>query len=90
MSYTHIKAPTSSGGSAVAIGTLLGYSKSYDYDQSGRLIAESKTNEYYGELSDSEKIVFLYDEAGMVGFVYTRNGTSNTYYYDRNMYIGND
>ena len=63
----------------------MGYSKSYDYDQSGRLIAEIKTSEYYGELSDSEKIVFLYDEASMVGFVYTKNGASSTYYYDRNI-----
>ena len=84
VSYTYTP-PTSSSGSAVAIGTLLGYSRSYDYDQSGRLIAENKTNEYYGEPGDSEKIVFLYDEAGMVGFVYTKSGTSNTYYYDRNI-----
>ena len=84
MSYTYTP-PTSSSGSAVAIGTLLSYSKSYDCDQSGRLIAENKTNEYYGEPGDSEKIVFLYDEAGMVGFVYTKSGTSNTYYYDRNI-----
>ena len=81
MSYSY----TSSSGSAVAIGTLLSYSKSYDYDQSGRLIAEIRTNEYYGEFSDSEKIVFLYDERGMVGFIYTTNGASNTYYYDRNI-----
>ena len=84
VSYTYTP-PTSSSGSAVAIGTLLSYSKSYDCDQSGRLIAENKTNEYYGEPGDSEKIVFLYDEAGMVGFVYTKSGTSNTYYYDRNI-----
>ena len=50
-----------------------------------RLISESRTNEYQGELGDSEKIVFLYDESGMVGFIYTAYGASNTYYYDRNI-----
>ncbi len=84
ISYTYTP-PTSPSSSPVAMGTLLGYSKSYDYDQSGRLISESRTNEYYGELSDSEKIVFLYDEAGMVGFVYTTSGASNTYYFDKNI-----
>ena len=84
ISYTYTP-PKSSSSSAVSIGTLLGYNKSYAYDQSGRLICESKTSQYYGDLGDSEKTVFLYDEAGMVGFVYTKSGDSNTYYYDRNI-----
>ena len=84
ISYTYTP-PKSSSSSAVSIGTLLGYNKSYAYDQSGRLICESKKSQYYGDLDDSEKIVFLYDEAGMVGFVYTKSGDSNTYYYDRNI-----
>jgi RHS repeat-associated protein len=84
ISYTYTP-PRSPSSSPVAMGTLLGYSKSYDYDQSGRLISESRTNEYYGELDDSEKIVFLYDESGMVGFIYTTSGASNTYYYDKNI-----
>ena len=49
------------------------------------IIAESITSQYYGDVDDYTTIIYLYDEAGMVGFVYTKSGDSNTYYYDRNI-----
>ena len=82
--YTYTKPSSSSA--AVAMGTLMGYHKSFHYDQSGRLIFEGKTSQLYGEGSSYEKIVYLYDESGMIGMVHTtESGTSTTYYYHRNL-----
>ena len=55
--------------SAVVAGMLTGYSQAFRYDQSGRLVYESKTNQYYGEGSGTEKKVYLYDETGIIGMV---------------------
>lgn len=51
--YTYMAGTSSS--SAVVIGMLTGYSLTFCYDQSGRLICESKTSQYYGEGSGTEK-----------------------------------
>ena len=72
--------------SAVVAGMLTGYSQAFRYDQSGRLVYESKTSQYYGEGSGTEKKVYLYDETGIIGMVYTsETGTTATYYFQRNL-----
>ena len=75
-----------SSSSAVVMGMLTSYSHTFRYDQSGRLICESKTSQYYGEGSGTEKKVYLYDESGIIGMVYTsESGTTTTYYFQRNL-----
>ena len=61
------------------------YSKVFRYDQLGRLVYESKSSEFKDELGRSESIVYLYDENGIIGMVYTLNGSSSTYYFQRNL-----
>lgn len=73
------------GASSVAMGTLIGYSQAFDYDQSGRLISESKSNQYYGESGSSDKIVYLYDANSIIGMIYTLDGATNVYYFQRNL-----
>ena len=82
--YTYVAGTSSS--SAVIIGMLTGYNLTFCYDQSGRLICESKISQYYGEGSGTEKKVYLYDETGIIGMVYTsESGTTTTYYFQRNL-----
>ncbi|MBQ8324468.1 MAG: RHS repeat-associated core domain-containing protein [Clostridia bacterium] len=82
--YTYMVGTSSS--SAVVMGMLTGYNHEFRYDQSGRLICESKVNQYYGEDSGTEKKVYLYDETGIIGMVYTsESGTATTYYFQRNL-----
>ena len=57
----------------------------YTYDLSGRLIKESAT-EVYSDLSNSTReSVYLYDENSIVGVDFTQNGSTSTYYFDRNI-----
>ena len=73
--------------SALIKGMLTSYSHTLDYDRSGRLICESKISQYYGEESGTEKKVYLYDEAGIIGMVYTAvSGATTTYYFMRNLF----
>ena len=75
-----------SSSSAVVMGMLTSYSHTFRYDQSGRLICESKTSQYYGEGSSNEQIVYLYDETGIIGMVHTtESGTTTAYYFQRNL-----
>ncbi len=83
INYTYTEGTSAS--SAVTMGTLTGYSHIFRYDQSGRLIYESKTSEYYDEGSSTEKTVFLYDENSIIGIVYTASGATSTYYFQRNL-----
>ena len=83
MSYSFTK--NSSGMSAVAIGTLMGYNQVFGYDNSGRLVYESKSYQYHGEMGSSDSIVYLYDENNIIGIVYTSYGETNTYYFQRNL-----
>ena len=67
------------------MGMLTGSDKVFRYDQAGRLIYESKTSRYYGELDTTENIVFLYDESGMIGMQCTGSSAAGTYYFRRNL-----
>ena len=84
INYSYMAGTSSS--SAVVMGMLTSYSQTFKYDQSGRLIYESKTSQYHGEGSGTEKKVYLYDESGIIGMVYTsESGTTTTYYFQRNL-----
>ena len=72
--------------SSVVVGMLTGYGQAFRYDQSGRLVYESKSCQYYGEMDSSDSIVYLYDENSIVGIVYTADGSTNTYYFQRNLF----
>ena len=80
-SYTKLKGTS---GELMA-GELTNSSKQYFYDHSGRLIAETCTRTYNGAASETENIVYLYDESGIIGMVYTLNGATATYYFHRNL-----
>ena len=57
----------------------------YDYDLNGRLIREKVLSCYViGNFITTEKL-YLYDESGVIGMIYTANGTSTTYYFQRNI-----
>ena len=67
-------------------GMPIGYDKKFHYDQSGRLIAEDSVNRYYNEMDETDHIVYLYDESGIIGMEYTAtSGATNTYYFQRNL-----
>lgn len=70
----------------VALGMLMSYSQEFCYDQAGRLVSESKTAEHYQTSGVSDKIVYLYDEDSIIGMVYTENGKTDTYYFQRNLF----
>ncbi len=73
------------GSRPVASGATTYYNKKYYYDHAGRLISEtiSKTSQDVG--SSTEEIVFLYDEAGVIGMTHTVGGTTKAYYFQRNL-----
>ena len=57
----------------------------YTYDTSGRLIRENYTETYNDLSSNSRDILYIYNESGIVGAVQTYNGTTETFYFDRNI-----
>ena len=84
INYTYATRTLSS--SAVLIGMLMGYTHVFDYDHFGRLICETKTSRYYSEANGTEKIVYLYDETGIIGMMRTaESGTTTTYYFQCNL-----
>ena len=83
-SYSYILG--ASGSTDVYRGMPIGYDKKFHYDQSGRLIAEDSVNRYYNEMDETDHIVYLYDESGIIGMEYTAtSGATSTYYYLRNL-----
>ena len=68
-------------------GEITAYNKSFSYDHLGRLIAENIDKTFYGVGTESSKIVYLYDESGIIGMQYTNSttATTNTYYFLRNL-----
>ena len=63
------------------------YRTTYTYDHSGRLIHEAiqEIMTYTGGSTRNKELLYLYDESGIIGCVFTVNGTSTTYYYQRNL-----
>ena len=66
-------------------GELKTSSKQCYYDHAGRLVAETGSKTYYNEGIDTEQIVYLYDESGIIGMEYQLNGATATYYFHRNL-----
>ena len=73
------------GGTAVILGELLSSQKTFAYDASGRLIAENTHCTYHREEDDDTKVVYLYDDSGVIGMVYTYNGSTQTFYFRKNL-----
>ncbi len=62
-----------------------GSATTYYYDNSGRLIREYITEFYYESNNQTYELIYLYDESGIIGVMYSRNGVPlQPYYYDRN------
>ena len=61
-------------------------STTYTYDASGRLIREQYTEIFNDFSSNSREIIYLYDENGVIGVMYSYNGATPTaYFYRRNL-----
>ena len=65
-------------------GKLIGSTKKFYYDHSGRLIAEHTTKEYYDTDAENESIIFLYDGNTVIGMQHTVGGVTTPYYFHRN------
>ena len=62
------------------------YDTTYQYDQSGRLIREFITERDAQNVEVTRDFTYLYDECGIVGVMYSANGsTPQPYYYHRNL-----
>ena len=82
---SYVYTPSTMAGSAVALGTLTRCNQVFHYDSSGRLVCETKSCEYHGELGTNERVIYLYDENGIIGMDYTAYGATNSYYFRRNL-----
>ena len=71
--------------SSLQMGELTAYNKKFSYDHSGRLIYETNTKTYYQEGSETYEIVYLYDDSGVVGMAYIKNGVTSAYYFQKNL-----
>ena len=61
-------------------------STNYTYDASGRLIREQYTEIFNDLSSNSREIIYLYDENGVIGVMYSYNGSASAaYFYRRNL-----
>ena len=62
------------------------YDINYSYDESGRLIREFCTTHYDDGTDSTREFIFLYDESGIIGTMYSLNGAvAQPYYYRRNV-----
>ena len=65
----------------------IGKNTRYTYDESGRLIREHSIEYYTESASVTRELIYLYDESGVIGVAYSRDGGSYTpYYYRRNAF----
>ena len=71
---------------ALQPGQLIGFVKKYEYDENGRLVIEEITSSYYQSSQTLEKLTYLYNDNMIIGFKYYANGTTNNYYYERNVF----
>ena len=71
--------------SSLQMGELTAYNKKFSYDHSGRLIYETNTKTYYQEGSETYEIIYLYDDSGVVGMAYIKNGETSAYYFQKNL-----
>ena len=62
------------------------YNTIYQYDSGGRLIREYCTESHIDGKNIAREFVYLYDESGIIGAMYSLNGaTPQPYYYHRNL-----
>lgn len=74
------------GATTVLKGDPIGSTKVYHYDESGRLIFEYISNQYYQESDGRENLVYLYDADMIIGVMHTsESNVTNTYYFERNL-----
>lgn len=73
-------------GTSQLIDYLVSSTTEYTYDNSGRLIRESYSGRYNDNTTVTREFVFLYDENGIVGTMFSKNGaTATPYFYRRNL-----
>ena len=70
---------------SIPIGEVTSYSKTFYYDNAGRLLTESINETAYGIGNTSRAINFIYDESSMIGFEYSNGTDESVYYYQRNL-----
>ena len=59
---------------------------SYTYDNSGRLVNERCVSVYDDNSTETHEFTYLYDESGIIGTMFSKNGaTATPYYYRRNL-----
>ena len=82
----YVRPTLSLGNAAVMKGDLTECTRTYCYDESGRLISEHVLSKYYQEDSTVEDMIYLYDTDTIIGVVHTSiPGTTATYYFERNL-----
>ena len=74
-SYTHDPNPASTSDYSYT------YNTTYNYDNSGRLLREYCTEKYISGTTNKREFIYLYDESGMIGVLYSYNGSTPVPYY---------
>ena len=73
-------------GSLTQVDYIKNETTSYTYDNSGRLVNERCVSVYDDNSTETHEFTYLYDESGIVGAMFSKNGaTATPYYYRRNL-----
>ncbi|MBR3875514.1 MAG: RHS repeat-associated core domain-containing protein [Clostridia bacterium] len=73
-------------GVAQQIDYLASSTTEYTYDNSGRLVNERCVSVYDDNSTETHEFTYLYDESGIIGAMFSKNGaTATPYYYRRNL-----
>ena len=73
-------------GSLTQVDYIKAETTSYTYDNSGRLVNERCVSVYNDNSAETHEFTYLYDESGIVGAMFSKNGVAATpYYYRRNL-----